>query len=334
MSMINNLIKQQSRSIYLYKNSYIKLYFSSKSKLTTLSATRNKVVKDHHLADNNTRVKSKDEDNNNHLKVVHDSFISLADLSPVSKVSSTTTSKAKKISLKDDSKAVDKPAEIKSNSKPKTNEKNNNPKWMSKKWFTTTDIDIDNDINSLNLNDNNEQKEVEEEIIAEEEEVQLELLVEKLEEVEKINNVKKGTDFELLSINALSKYGFDLKRVGGAGDKGIDFTGVWRLPESSSSSNGGGHSKSSNQEFNIVGQCKHYKTRIGPVVLREFESTLQRFIDNNNNNNNNNNCNQSQQQQFNCIGILTSYTRFSDILQSEIDSINNPLILSQITEKV
>ncbi|GAM25151.1 hypothetical protein SAMD00019534_083260 [Acytostelium subglobosum LB1] len=150
-------------------------------------------------------------------------------------------------------------------------------------------------------------------------EVQLEVMddvdVEEEEEVQSLSNVKVGTDYELLTIETLSKYGLSLKRVGGAGDKGIDFRGEWMI---------------NSNKYSVIGQCKKVKRKTGPSVLREFESTMKRFaevplLDAGGQ--------QLQlQQQRTLIGIMASHSRFMDSVQVEMDSFDLPMIMCQITD--
>jgi hypothetical protein len=74
-----------------------------------------------------------------------------------------------------------------------------------------------------------------------------------------ISSKKLGSSFELFTVNALRKYCFDITLCGGPKDRGIDFRGVWNL---------------NSRNVNILGQCKCYKRRLGPVHVRELEGAM------------------------------------------------------------
>ncbi|KND02182.1 uncharacterized protein SPPG_02671 [Spizellomyces punctatus DAOM BR117] len=92
------------------------------------------------------------------------------------------------------------------------------------------------------------------------------------------STVDVGTRFEEDTLRCLSRYGIDLRRVGGADDKGVDLRGRWRLPKEggvdpalSSPGHHGGF-----LEFPIIVQCKKERTKLGPKYFRELEGTLAR----------------------------------------------------------
>ncbi|KAI0413605.1 hypothetical protein F5X98DRAFT_281256 [Xylaria grammica] len=78
------------------------------------------------------------------------------------------------------------------------------------------------------------------------------------------SNVFIGTHYEYSIASALRPLGFDLRRIGGQSDKGIDLLGTWSVP-------------STPQHFplRVILQCKAYSTaktaRIGPQFIRELE---------------------------------------------------------------
>ncbi|KAI0430148.1 hypothetical protein F5Y09DRAFT_238222 [Xylaria sp. FL1042] len=73
-----------------------------------------------------------------------------------------------------------------------------------------------------------------------------------------------GTHYEYSIAAALRPLGFDLRRVGGHSDKGIDLLGTWRVP-----------SNPAHLPLRVLLQCKAYSTlktaRIGPQFIRELE---------------------------------------------------------------
>lgn len=70
-----------------------------------------------------------------------------------------------------------------------------------------------------------------------------------------------GTHFEYTVASALSALGFDLRRVGGKSDRGIDLLGTWTVPSSPDS------------PLRVVLQCKVSKAT-GPSLVRELEGTV------------------------------------------------------------
>ncbi|POR36219.1 Uncharacterized protein, mitochondrial [Tolypocladium paradoxum] len=70
-----------------------------------------------------------------------------------------------------------------------------------------------------------------------------------------------GTHYEYTVAATLSKYGFFLKRIGGASDYGIDLVGIWTLP-------------SLPQPLKVLVQCKAGAQRVGPQHVRELEGAF------------------------------------------------------------
>jgi len=73
-----------------------------------------------------------------------------------------------------------------------------------------------------------------------------------------------GKTYELVTIDVLKKYCFDLLHRGSTGDKGIDFSGRWLLP---------------NNIVPIIGQCKYSKKMLPPSVVRELEGVMSQHLD-------------------------------------------------------
>jgi hypothetical protein len=73
-----------------------------------------------------------------------------------------------------------------------------------------------------------------------------------------------GTHYEYSVASALRPLGFDLRRIGGQSDKGIDLLGTWSVP-----------SAPDHLPMRVLLQCKAYSTtktgRIGPQYIRELE---------------------------------------------------------------
>ncbi|GAP84830.1 putative conserved fungal protein [Rosellinia necatrix] len=73
-----------------------------------------------------------------------------------------------------------------------------------------------------------------------------------------------GTHYEYSVTSALCALGFDLRRVGGQSDKGIDLLGTWSVP-----------STPENLPMRVLLQCKAYSSaktaRVGPQHIRELE---------------------------------------------------------------
>lgn len=70
-----------------------------------------------------------------------------------------------------------------------------------------------------------------------------------------------GTHFEYTVASSLSRYGFSLRRVGGASDYGTDLLGVWTPPTTSLT-------------LRVIVQCKAGAQRAGPNLIRELEGAF------------------------------------------------------------
>ncbi|KAK5072974.1 hypothetical protein LTR51_005615 [Lithohypha guttulata] len=85
-----------------------------------------------------------------------------------------------------------------------------------------------------------------------------------------------GTRYEYLIQRHLQDHlGFDLTRVGGAGDGGVDLIGTWKLPLPETG--GDGVAKSGNgTTFRVILQAKRIATsrKLQPGLMRELEGTL------------------------------------------------------------
>ncbi|KAH8705167.1 hypothetical protein BGW36DRAFT_367001 [Talaromyces proteolyticus] len=71
-----------------------------------------------------------------------------------------------------------------------------------------------------------------------------------------------GTHYEYTVLKSLRRFAFDLHRVGGRDDAGIDLVGTWHVP---------------GQEYaplRVVIQCKALKTKLGPNLVRELEGAF------------------------------------------------------------
>lgn len=75
------------------------------------------------------------------------------------------------------------------------------------------------------------------------------------------STVFKGTHYEYAVGAGLAKYGFHLKRVGGASDYGTDLLGVWTPPETM-------------QRMKVLLQCKAGAQRASPQHVRELEGAF------------------------------------------------------------
>ncbi|CAH0048648.1 unnamed protein product [Clonostachys solani] len=70
-----------------------------------------------------------------------------------------------------------------------------------------------------------------------------------------------GTHYEYTIAAALSRYGFSLKRVGGASDCGVDLLGTWTPPKTK-------------RAMKTLVQCKAGAQRAGPNLIRELEGAF------------------------------------------------------------
>lgn len=75
------------------------------------------------------------------------------------------------------------------------------------------------------------------------------------------STVYVGTHYEYTVAAALSKYGFFLKRIGGASDYGTDLLGTWTPPSTA-------------HELRVLLQCKAGAQRVGPHHVRELEGAF------------------------------------------------------------
>lgn len=75
-----------------------------------------------------------------------------------------------------------------------------------------------------------------------------------------------GTHFEYTVASTLSLYGFNLQRIGGASDAGVDLLGTWSIPSSSTSS-------SSRPPLRVIIQCK-VTPNPRPSLIRELEGAF------------------------------------------------------------
>ena len=93
-----------------------------------------------------------------------------------------------------------------------------------------------------------------------------------------------GTQYEYTVAAALRRLGFDLRRIGGRSDCGIDLLGTWALPSTPSSTSPSPSpspspqsSSSSSPLLRILLQCKASASRstaIGPQYIRELEGAF------------------------------------------------------------
>ncbi|WVQ75140.1 hypothetical protein IAR50_004749 [Cryptococcus sp. DSM 104548] len=85
--------------------------------------------------------------------------------------------------------------------------------------------------------------------------------------------IQIGTAFEKHALAFLtSSMSMSLRRVGGAGDGGVDLKGWWWVPGETSS-----HTESVREEFRrlrVVAQCKAEKKSVGPRAVRELEGVM------------------------------------------------------------
>lgn len=111
-----------------------------------------------------------------------------------------------------------------------------------------------------------------------------------------ISTVYTGTSYEYLTQSTLRPYGFQLFRVGGRGDRGVDLVGVWRIPKVARSGewkerervvsetrDGDGNEKAEieveveTEVLKVLVQCKRLVGRhakIGPNLIRELDGAV------------------------------------------------------------
>jgi len=90
------------------------------------------------------------------------------------------------------------------------------------------------------------------------------------------SSVYIGTHYEYLALSQLTPYGFELQRVGGAGDKGIDLLGKWQPPCLAPSRQKIENEKTKEDEkmeISVVVQCKAEKN-VRPAQVRELEGVV------------------------------------------------------------
>lgn len=71
-----------------------------------------------------------------------------------------------------------------------------------------------------------------------------------------------GTRYEYLVAERLARYGFSLRRIGGASDFGVDLVGEWTVPSSTTPA------------IKVLVQCKGGIQRVGPHMIRELEGSF------------------------------------------------------------
>ncbi|OKL57591.1 hypothetical protein UA08_07272 [Talaromyces atroroseus] len=80
--------------------------------------------------------------------------------------------------------------------------------------------------------------------------------------VPEISTTFVGTRYEYTVQSSLRRFAFDLTRIGGRDDAGIDLVGTWHIP---------------GREYapiRIVAQCKALRTKLGPNLVRELEGAF------------------------------------------------------------
>jgi hypothetical protein len=75
------------------------------------------------------------------------------------------------------------------------------------------------------------------------------------------STVYVGTHYEYTVAATLGRYGFSLRRVGGASDRGTDLLGTWTPPTATRS-------------LRVLVQCKAGAQRVGPSLVRELEGAF------------------------------------------------------------
>ncbi|CCE28104.1 uncharacterized protein CPUR_01578 [Claviceps purpurea 20.1] len=78
------------------------------------------------------------------------------------------------------------------------------------------------------------------------------------------STVYVGTHYEYTVAQSLARYGFDVTRVGGAFDGGIDLVGTWTIPFPATSP----------LSMRVLIQCKAGSQRAGPRHIRELEGAF------------------------------------------------------------
>lgn len=111
----------------------------------------------------------------------------------------------------------------------------------------------------------------------------------------KTSTTYRGTHYEYMVQTTLRRYGFELVRVGGRGDGGVDMVGVWRLPapngakksataedivpseENRKSPLSGGTRSDDEALIRVLVQCKRLAGKSGklaPNLMRELEGAM------------------------------------------------------------
>ena len=84
----------------------------------------------------------------------------------------------------------------------------------------------------------------------------------------------RGTFYEYLTQLTLKRYGFDLVRVGGRGDGGVDMVGLWCLTNGSTETDT--VQGPSQRGIRVLVQCKRLQgtSKLGPNLIREMEGAI------------------------------------------------------------
>jgi hypothetical protein len=109
------------------------------------------------------------------------------------------------------------------------------------------------------------------------------------------STVYNGTLYEYLALETLRRYGFELYRVGGRGDRGVDLVGVWRIPKRGTSAETDEEDKergkvntigtgtdeavkdAHHEVLRVLVQCKRLvgkHAKIGPNLIRELDGAV------------------------------------------------------------
>lgn len=91
------------------------------------------------------------------------------------------------------------------------------------------------------------------------------------------SNYVQGTAFENRSLDLLSsRLSMSLRRIGGAGDGGIDLLGWWWLPPITTSPSV--PLNNDRRRIRVLAQCKAHNKKSGPTHVREMEGVMHRHI--------------------------------------------------------
>lgn len=98
------------------------------------------------------------------------------------------------------------------------------------------------------------------------------------------STVYNGTVYEYLTQETLRGHGFELHRMGGRGDRGVDLVGLWRIPrgrqETASEVDGERDSRGGRHDLvvlRVLVQCKRLvgkHAKIGPNLIRELDGAV------------------------------------------------------------